>query len=291
MYKKTMIVIILLNVFFILNTSGFSEEIDGSIIYVSKTESGNFTSIQEGIDAADSGDTVYVYNGTYNENIVIDKSLVLLGEDKNITIIDGRSAGNTIKVNANFVTIRGLTIQKSGLIYPNSGINLSSNNNIIEGNLITDNFYGITLYFSSGNIIRNNTIQDDDHCGIYLSSSSNNTINNNTIRNNVFNGIGGYYSSDNNLIFGNNFINNRYCGVNIRVSKENNIIGNDFSNNNIGIHIPPNNIVENNDFTNNKIDIEREILSSEDFPIMFIGFFTILVIFGLILLIQKYKSR
>ena len=291
MYKKTMILIILLNVFFILNTSGFSEEIDGSIIYVSKTGSGNFTSIQEGIDAADSGDTVYVYNGTYNENIVIDKSLVLLGEDKNITIIDGRSAGNTIKVNANFVTIRGLTIQKSGLIYPNSGINLSSNNNIIEGNLITDNFYGITLYFSSGNIIRNNTIQDDDHCGIYLSSSSNNTINNNTIRNNVFNGIGGYYSSDNNLIFGNNFINNRYCGVNIRVSKENNIIGNDFSNNNIGIHIPPNNIVENNDFTNNKIDIEREILSSEDFPIMFIGFFTILIIFGLILLIQKFKSR
>lgn len=286
-----MILIILLNAFFIINTSGFSEEIDGSIIYVSKTGSGNFTSIQEGIDAADSGDTVYVYNGTYNENIVIDKSLVLVGEDKNITIIDGRSAGNTIKVNANFVTIRGLTIQKSGLIYPNSGINLSSNNNIIEGNLITDNFYGITLYFSSGNIIKNNTIQDDDHCGIYLSSSSNNSIINNTIRNNVYNGIGGYYSSDKNLISGNNFINNRYCGVNIRVSKENNIIGNDFSNNNIGIHIPPNNILENNDFTNNKIDIEREIFSSEDFPIMFIGFFTILVIFSLILLIQKYKSR
>jgi len=198
MFKKTIILIVILNTFLIISSYGFSEEIDASIIYVSKTGSGNFSTIQEGIDAAESGETIYVYNGTYNENIVIDKSIVLVGEDKNNTIIDGRITGNTIKVNANFVTIKGFTIQNSGLIYPNSGINLTSNNNTIEGNLITDNFYGITLYYSFGNIIRNNTIQNDDHCGIYLSSSSNNTIFGNTIRNNVYNGVGGYYSSDNN---------------------------------------------------------------------------------------------
>ena len=290
MFKKTIILIVILNTFLIISSYGFSEEIDASIIYVSKTGSGNFSTIQEGIDAAESGETIYVYNGTYNENIVIDKSIVLVGEDKNNTIIDGRITGNTIKVNANFVTIKGFTIQNSGLIYPNSGINLTSNNNTIEGNLITDNFYGITLYYSFGNIIRNNTIQNDDHCGIYLSSSSNNTIFGNTIRNNVYNGVGGYYSSDNNLILGNNFINNRFCGVNIRVSQENNITGNVFSNNNIGIHIPSNNIVENNVFSKNNINIERELISSGDLPIILIGFIIILVFFGIILLIQKYKT-
>jgi parallel beta-helix repeat protein len=272
-----------------MSTYGLSDELNQSILYVNKTGSGNFTTIQEAIDAADTGFKIYVFNGTYHENIVIDKSIVLEGENRNLTIIDGRSAGNAIKVNADSVTITGFTIQKSGNLYPNSGINLSSNFNIIEGNLITENFYGITFYNSFGNKILNNTIQNDDHCGIYLSSSSNNTFINNTIRNNVFNGIGIYYSSENNLISGNNFINNRYCGINIRSSQKNNITGNDFSNNNIGIHIPANNFVDNNDFSNNKIDIEREI-DIGNFPFLLVGFIAILAFFGIILIIQKYRT-
>jgi parallel beta-helix repeat protein len=290
MIKKSIPLITILITIFIISPNGFSEEHDESIIYISKSEMGNYTSIQEGIDAADSSDTIYVLNGTYSENIVIDKQIVLIGESKNNTIIDGRGAGNTIKVNANYVKISGFTIQNSGLIYPNSGINLSSNNNIIEGNLITDNFYGITLYFAYDNIIRDNIIQNDDHCGIYLSSSSNNTMINNTIRDNIYNGIGAYYQSDNNLISDNIFLNNGFCGVNIRVAKENNIIDNDFLDNNIGIHIPPNNNEDNNDFSNNNIDIERELISSNGNPYFIIVIIIILVIIGIILLRKKVKA-
>jgi len=271
-----------------------SEENDYSIIYISGSGAGNFTKIQDGIDAADSGDTVYVYNGTYFENVVIDKSIILIGENKESTIIDGRVAGNTIKVNADHVTIRNFTIQHSGLIYPLSGINLSSNYNIVENNLITDNFYGITLYFSSENIIIGNIIQNDNNCGIYISNSKNNTIINNTIQNNNYNGVGLYYSSDNNVIDGNNFINNGFCGVNIRLCSNNNVINNNFSNNNIGIHLPnyPNN-ADNNTFSNNNIDIEREFITTETVSILIIVFAIIigLIVFILYRNIRKKRNK
>ena len=43
--------------------------------------------IQQAIDNASSGDTIYVFDGVYDERIRVDKTLSILGEDKNITII------------------------------------------------------------------------------------------------------------------------------------------------------------------------------------------------------------
>ena len=290
--RKILFLAIIVSFFIGFSQIGYSEEIEYSIIYISHSGTGNYTIIQDGIDAADSGDTIFVYNGTYFENVVIDKKIILIGENKSNTIIDGRVAGNVIKVNIDDVTIKNFTIQHSGLVYPNSGINLSSDNNIVENNLITDNFYGMTLYFSSGNIIRKNTIQNDDHCGIYISSSKNNFILNNTIQNNNYNGVGVYYSSDDNVIEGNFFFNNGYCGVNIRVSSENYVINNTFSDNNIGIHLPnsPNNASDNS-FSNNNIDIEREIILSEPESLLIIGLVVIIVIIGVFLYINTRKKK
>jgi hypothetical protein len=53
-------------------------------LYVGGTGPGNYTSIQSAINDATSGDTVFVYSGTYYENIVIDVSINLIGENKRI---------------------------------------------------------------------------------------------------------------------------------------------------------------------------------------------------------------
>jgi pectin methylesterase-like acyl-CoA thioesterase len=63
-----------------------------NIIYVDGGEA-DFTTIQDAIDTANEGDTIYVEKGIYCENIIINKSLILIGEDKEYTIIDGMYTG------------------------------------------------------------------------------------------------------------------------------------------------------------------------------------------------------
>ena len=66
---------------------------------------------QYGIDAVDDGVTVNVYNGTYYENVVVDKTINLTGEDKIITIIDGGGVGDVDYISANWLNISGFTLQ------------------------------------------------------------------------------------------------------------------------------------------------------------------------------------
>ena len=66
--------------------------------------------IQQAIDAAGSGDTVYVRSGTYYEHVIINKSLTLQGEDKDTTAIDGSGSGSVIYMTSSYVTVSGFTV-------------------------------------------------------------------------------------------------------------------------------------------------------------------------------------
>jgi predicted outer membrane repeat protein len=90
--------------------------------HIKQDGSGNFTTIQEGINAAANSDTVLVYPGTYFENLVMnEKNIVLasleltIGSPQyiNSTIIDGQRLLSCIEIQniSNGATIRGFTIQ------------------------------------------------------------------------------------------------------------------------------------------------------------------------------------
>ena len=107
--------------------------------------------IQEGINNASSGDTVYVYNGTYYENIIVNKTIELIGENRDNTIIDGGGSDDVIYISSNNVLIRNFTIQGHNIYKSNkdidcdAGIDVRSDYNTIENNCILDNYCGIFL--------------------------------------------------------------------------------------------------------------------------------------------------
>ncbi|MCK5030887.1 MAG: hypothetical protein KAR64_05430, partial [Thermoplasmatales archaeon] len=112
---------------------------EGKTFIVQTDGDGNFTCIQDAIDAATLGDTIYVRLGVYYENLVVNKTISLVGEDKNTTIINGNNSGYyTILIQDSGVNISGFTIQNSTVgVYV--AVNKSINNTIIRNNIITNN--------------------------------------------------------------------------------------------------------------------------------------------------------
>jgi parallel beta-helix repeat protein len=185
----------------------------------------DFTTIQEAVNNATDGDTIFVYKGVYYENVIVSKSVSLVGEDKDSTIVDGNETGSVISITANNVSIEGFTLMKSGTLPNDSGIFLDhSNDNDISHNIIADNNYGIGLYYSINNLISDNTITDNND-GISLYYSINNLISDNTITDNN-DGISLYYSS-NNVVSHNTIADNTY-GILLLDSKNNVVFQNNF---------------------------------------------------------------
>jgi len=150
-------------------------------IYYSTREPGTvsvpdeYSTIQAAINAAHPKETIRVRNGLYYEHLVVNKTVTLVGENRNNTIIDGNLAGNVINITASSVTFSGFTIQRSGRTWPNNRgvhINSGSNANNVSDNIITDNDYGLYLDSSSNNNISGNNITN----GLYLYGCSNNRI-------------------------------------------------------------------------------------------------------------------
>jgi parallel beta-helix repeat protein len=207
--------------------------------------------INDATKNSSDGDTIFVFNGTYNEHVHVPTSVHLIGENKNTTIIDGGGVdSSTIAFDAYYIYLSGFTIRDCGDWSDNGGIWITdawshhSGYNTITNNIICNNKnYGILAYQSSYNIITNNVFKDN-HGGIDFGSISehnvialnifiNNTISMwgcpeyTNISENYFRDTGiGLARGDNNEIRDNYFENN--CFISISDTKvclvQNNIV-------------------------------------------------------------------
>jgi parallel beta-helix repeat protein len=219
--------------------------------YVGSGLGNDSVTIQGGIDLSFDGDTVFVYNGTYNENVVVNKIINLIGEDKDNTTIDGGEIGDVVKITVNWVNLTRFTVTGGGPSFFDSGIELSNNNNcrINDTNVIFNQGNGIFFFYSLNNTIIDNCITSNNFGVVSSFSSSNNVITNNIILNNV-RGIR-IDSSSNITIINNNITSNDVLGISLDHSSNITIMNNSIANNRRGIFFGDSN--SNSMITNNSI--------------------------------------
>ena len=127
--------------------------------------------INDGIFYASDGDTVYVYNGLYNETVHVNKSIVLRGQDSENTIIDGHNNASVITILVPYVSLRRFTIRNSGGYDGDAGVRVLANFTTISDCLIYRARAGISLYGTSEQLISSCRFHTNGY-GIYCSSSS-----------------------------------------------------------------------------------------------------------------------
>jgi len=247
----------------------------GNWLYVGGSGPGNYTRIQDAIDNASDGDTVFVYDESspYYENIVIDKSIRVIGEDKNTTIIVGmvdRHEWSCVAISADKVFFSGFTVEQLAnsygvwikgnesiitdniiddywygiYIYPSYHSDKESTKNTIYNNLIKNCFIGLCIYLSSDNVITHNIIVDGG--GINVEHGDNTIISNNDVR---FNHIGIWVGHSDNVSISLNNVKENALGIstssadnieiinnNIYLNRERNIVFKEYKNQNMYIN-------------------------------------------------------
>ncbi|MEE9150800.1 MAG: NosD domain-containing protein, partial [Thermoplasmata archaeon] len=215
-----------------------------------------YQTIQDGVNNAIDGDTVFVLNGTYFENVVVPVSINLTGMNKDNTTIDG-GGGTCVRIASNMTNITGFRITNGSIgidVWTNVN-NVTIKNNNVSANDLGALSRGILLNQSTSyiTIINNDVLSTNDiggYSGIYLGQmSSHNLIEGNNVSSNRWEGSIYLYQSSDNDIMNNNVINDKGDAIELSNSDKNDIIGNNVSSTfERGIYLTSsdNNVITNN---------------------------------------------
>ena len=155
---------------FNIQIKDIKKSIRGEILYVGGSEPGNYSKIQDAIDDAADGDTVFIYDDSspYYENVYLkDKSINVVGENTDTTIIDAGTGGEWswafIASHADGSTVSDLTFENVTSIYGTNYafMTMHSDDMKIINCRIRDSINGMLLFYSANTYMRNNRFVDN----------------------------------------------------------------------------------------------------------------------------------
>lgn len=170
------------------NVESIAAQHDGGRILVGAGP-GTPDTIREAVQMAGDGDRIVVFEGVYNEwDIVIDKQISMEGVDA--PVIDGNGEGYIFIVKADSVSISGFDLRNTGRshIREYAAVMMDGvTGGRVEGNRITNTFFGIYVADSKGMRIAGNEISSNNRRemtsgnGIHLWKTTGSTIRDNRV--------------------------------------------------------------------------------------------------------------
>jgi len=187
MKKKCCVLVFLFFIFGSVGSTVFAVQEGANtedIIYVDDDNTGGpwdgsidhpYVHIQDAIDAAMGGETIYVFAGTYKETVTVDKQLMLCGEHQHETIVDGTGDGTVIWITQEGATVENVTIKNSGGYHMDAGVLIDAENVTIRNCTVYRTRSGIIINGTRNNVITHCTFHTNGE-GILLYSSTGNEI-------------------------------------------------------------------------------------------------------------------
>ena len=150
---------------------------------------GDHSTITEAIKAADPGDRILVHPGLYDEGLVIDKPLEIIGEGDLGDVVVQATGQHTLLFKANMGRVANLSLRQmgGGDFY---GVDIAQGRLELEGCDITSQSYAcIAIHGGADPRLRRNRIHDGKERGIVVHDDGQGTLEDNDIFGNYLSGV------------------------------------------------------------------------------------------------------
>ncbi len=156
----------------------------------------NYDNIQDAIDNAADNETIYVYDGVYYENVIVNQTVNIVGNGTNDVMVYSPNDDSTFNVSADYVNITYLTVESNMTMDPKAaGIFIEWADHVrIAYCRVNDTEIGIFGYYANDAVIEFTGVYNCSDDGLYITHSQDVTMYQVRVENCDRSGIEGWHS-------------------------------------------------------------------------------------------------